>query len=118
MLHTRWPIPRVAFAVALLSVAASAAPAAVPQVQDRYAIPASDDGLPGAGPIRRYEWFQRLWSERRSAWAGTLAQDRGAVLCQVFPSSSSKKRPADQLRALNALYLAAVKNDPGCQYDN
>ena len=116
MLHPRWPSARVVLAVALLSVAASAAPAAM--AQDRYAIPASDDGLPGAGPIRRYEWFQRLWSERRSAWAGTLAQDRGAVLCQVFPSSSSKKRPADQLRALNALYLAAVKNDPGCQYDN
>ena len=34
----------------------------------RFAIPATDDGLPGAGPIRRYDWFQQLWRERRSAW--------------------------------------------------
>ena len=33
------------------------------------------------------------------------------ILCQVFPSSSSMKRPADQIKAVNALYLAAVKND-------
>ena len=30
---------------------------------------ATDEGLPGAGPIRRYDWFQSLWRERRSAWA-------------------------------------------------
>ena len=34
------------------------------------------------------------------------------ILCQVFPSSATKKRPADQIKALNALYLAAVKDDP------
>ena len=34
------------------------------------------------------------------------------VLCQVFPSSATKKRPADQIKAINALYLAAVKGDP------
>ena len=33
------------------------------------------------------------------------------VLCQVFPSSATKKRPADQIKALNAAYLAAVKGD-------
>lgn len=168
------------------------------------AIPATDDGLPGAGPIRRYDWFQKLWLERRTRWAGQREQDRGAVvflgdsitqgwnerltkafpgmkaanrgisgdttrgvlirmdddvltlqpkavvlligtndleegatpevidgnlrlilarlkahdarmpivLCTVFPSSPTKKRPADQIRALNARYLASVKNDP------
>jgi lysophospholipase L1-like esterase len=30
------------------------------------------------------------------------------VLCQVFPSSATLKRPADQIKAVNALYLAAV----------
>jgi lysophospholipase L1-like esterase len=171
--------------------------------RDRFAIPASDDGLPGAGPIRRYDWFQNVWRSRRSAWATRGQQDRGAVvflgdsitqgwggglgaafpgvkvanrgidgdttrgvllrmnedvlsldpaavvlligtndleegatpdviagnlrlilaaleqhdphmpivLCQVFPSSASKKRPSDQIKALNALYRAAVKND-------
>jgi hypothetical protein len=38
------------------------------------------------------------------------------VLCQVFPSSAAKKRPADRIRAVNALYLAAVKNDPRVTY--
>ena len=33
------------------------------------------------------------------------------ILCEVFPSSATMKRPADQIKAVNALYLAAVKND-------
>jgi lysophospholipase L1-like esterase len=50
------------------------------QAQDRFAIPASDEGLPGAGPIRRYDWFQRLWRERRSEWARRVEQDRGSTV--------------------------------------
>ncbi len=168
------------------------------------ALPETDDGLPGAGPIRRYDWFQRLWTNKRTAWAGRVQADQGAVvflgdsitqgwgddfkgafpgmkaanrgisgdttrgmllrlaedvlvlqpaavvlllgtndleehaepetaasnlrlilsalkqhratmpivLCQVFPSSASKARPADKIRKLNALYAAAVKGDP------
>jgi hypothetical protein len=38
------------------------------------------------------------------------------VLCQVFPSSATKKRPADQIKTLNALYLAAVRGDPRVTY--
>jgi Domain of Unknown Function (DUF1080) len=34
------------------------------------------------------------------------------ILCQVFPSSASLNRSADQIKKVNALYLAAVKNDP------
>lgn len=167
-------------------------------------IPASDDGLPGAGPIRRYDWFRKLWSQRRSEWANRVAQDQKAlvflgdsitqgwgdeiggsfpgvkvanrgisgdttrgvlirlegdvlalnpagvviligtndleegaepetiaanlklilaklkrhnpkmpiVLCQVFPSSASKKRPAEKIKRINQLYAAAVKGDP------
>jgi lysophospholipase L1-like esterase len=196
-------------AVAVLSLAPGVFPShAGAQAPDRFAIPATDDGLPGAGPIRRYEWFQRLWRERRSGWAESLEQDRGAVaflgdsitqgwggalaaafpgvkvanrgisgdttrgvlirlqedvlalapaavvlligtndleegaspevavanlklilaalkrhdarmpvvLCQVFPSSAVKKRPADRIREMNALYLAAVGNDPQVTY--
>jgi len=33
------------------------------------------------------------------------------ILCQVFPSSASMKRPADQIKAINTLYAASVKND-------
>ena len=183
-----------------MTTAASQTPAQAPA--DRFAIPATDDGLPGAGPIRRYEWFQKLWHERRSGWAAERARDQGAVvflgdsitqqweglgaafpgmkvanrgisgdtsrgalirlqddvlalkpaavvlligtndleegatpdtiagnlrlilaglkqhnarmpiiLCAVFPSSASMKRPADQIKAINTLFLAAVKND-------
>jgi hypothetical protein len=34
------------------------------------------------------------------------------ILCQVFPSSASKSRPADQIKKVNQLYAAAVKGDP------
>ena len=43
-------------------------------------IPATDDGLPGAGPIRRYDWFQGLWKEKREAWAKRVQEDKGAVV--------------------------------------
>jgi lysophospholipase L1-like esterase len=66
-------------AALLLSLAATAAP----QTQapaDPFAIPATDAGLPGQGPIRRYDWFQKLWRERRSEWAKEREQDKGAVV--------------------------------------
>jgi lysophospholipase L1-like esterase len=186
----------------------AAAPQAAGAAEDRFAIPATDEGLPGAGPIRRYDWFQQLWRERRAAWAQSAERDRRAVVflgdsitqgwggglgaafpgvkvrnrgisgdttrgvlirleedvlaidpaavvlligtndleegaspetiasnfeliigalerhdaampivvCQVFPSSAAKKRPAEKIRAVNALYLAAVKNDPRVTY--
>jgi lysophospholipase L1-like esterase len=211
MLRAMLPFARLSFrslVVAALLVAASvstvAAQSSATDAKDRFAIPATDDGLPGAGPIRRYDWFQKLWRERRSAWAARVAEDQRAVvflgdsitqgwggglaaafpgskvanrgisgdttrgvllrlredvlainptavvlligtndldegatpeviagnlklivaglerhnpsmpivLCQVFPSSATLKRPADQIKAVNALYLAAVKNDP------
>jgi lysophospholipase L1-like esterase len=190
----------------LVALAARTLPAqrGTPQPQDPFAIPATDEGLPGAGPIRRYDWFQKLWKERRSAWAAQHEQERNGVvflgdsitqgwggglgaafpgvkvanrgisgdttrgvlirlqedvlsldpaavvlligtndleekatpeiiagnlelilgamkrhdpkmpmiLCQVFPSSASMRRPADRIRAINGLYLAAVKDDP------
>ena len=193
--------------VALL-LACAVGTSAESQVPDRFAIPATDDGLPGAGPIRRYDWFQALWRERRSEWvqraeydrhavvflgdsitqgwggglgaafpgvkvanrgisgdttrgillrlqedvlaldplavvllAGTNDLEEGAtpeviagnlelilsalerhnarlpiVLCQVFPSSSNEKRPADRIKALNALYLAVAKKHPQVTY--
>jgi lysophospholipase L1-like esterase len=215
MVRPAWVSPRSAFGAAILfalgasmAAAAQEAAPAKPEVRDHFAIPATDDGLPGAGPIRRYEWFQNLWRERRSAWAQRVDQDQHAVvflgdsitqgwggglgaafpgikvanrgisgdttrgvllrlaedvlalhpsavvlligtndleegatpevivsnlklilaglerhdrhlpivLCQVFPSAKAKKRPADQIKAINALSLAAVKNDPQITY--
>ncbi|MBE0545859.1 MAG: DUF1080 domain-containing protein [Verrucomicrobia bacterium] len=185
----------------LLALTALAQPQSQPA--SRLAIPATDDGLPGAGPIRRYDWFQNLWLERRSSWAARLARDQNAlvflgdsitqgwgddmggsfpgvkvanrgisgdttrgvlirleqdvlalkpsgvviligtndleegaepetvaanlklilaklkghnakmpiVLCEVFPSSETKKRPTDKIKKINQLYAAAVKGD-------
>jgi lysophospholipase L1-like esterase len=166
-------------------------------------LPATDDGLPGAGPLRRYDWFRKLWSERRSTWAQRVDKDQNAlvllgdsitqgwgddaggsfpgvkvanrgiggdttrgmlirlrddvlalnpsgvvllmgtndleenaepatiagnvklilaelkkhdpkmpaIVCQVFPSSETKKRPANKIKAVNDLYAAAIKGD-------
>jgi lysophospholipase L1-like esterase len=185
-----------------ISVTAAAAQTTAQAPADRFAIPATDAGLPGAGPIRRYDWFQKLWRERRSVWAADRARDQGAVvflgdsitqqwdglvaafpgvkianrgisgdtsrgvlirlqddvlalnptavvlligtndleegatpdiiagnvkliladlkrhnprmpvvLCEVFPSAAMMKRPADQIKAINTLYMASVKGD-------
>ena len=179
------------------------APAATPSLDAKFNIPATDDGLPGTGPIRRYDWFRKLWLEKRSGWARRAEQDQGAlvflgdsitqgwgdnmggnfpgvklanrgisgdttrgvlirlqedvltlkpsgvvlligtndleekaepetiaanlklilaalkqhnsrmpiVLCQVFPSSTTKKRSAEPIKKINQLYAAAVKGD-------
>ena len=193
----------VLLAVALV-LSSGAAWAQAPAAGAKFQIPATDEGLPGAGPIRRYDWFQKLWTERRAKWAAGAEKDRGAVvflgdsitqgwgddlggvfggmkvanrgisgdttrgvlirlkddvlalepkglvvligtndleegaqpetiagnlklilaaikqhdaklpvvLCQVFPSSENKKRPADKIKQINTLYAAAVKGDP------
>jgi lysophospholipase L1-like esterase len=174
------------------------------ELDARLQIPATDDGLPGAGPIRRADWFKKTWLERRSAWEKRAEQDRHAVvflgdsitqgwgdnmggsfpgvkvanrgisgdttrgvlirmdedvlaldpaavviligtndqeekadpkviaanlkliiakleasnhsmpiiLCEVFPSSETKHRPADKIKEINRLYDAEVKGDP------
>ena len=87
MRHATWSTSRRTVGVAVLlalglSVAATleAGAADKPEARDRFTIPATDDGLAGAGPIRRYEWFQQVWRERRSAWARQVDQDQHAVV--------------------------------------
>ncbi|MBM3823022.1 MAG: DUF1080 domain-containing protein [Verrucomicrobia bacterium] len=46
----------------------------------KFQLPASDEGLAGQGPIRRYDWFKRLWVERRARWAERVERDAGAVV--------------------------------------
>src|SRR6266498_1792517 len=53
---------------------------AAPPAGVRWQIPPTDDGLPGAGPIRRYDWFRKLWTDRRAAWAARAEQDRNAIV--------------------------------------
>jgi len=58
----------------------AATPAAPAAPDPRFAIPATNDGLPGSGPIRRYDWFTKLWQEKRSKWATQVQQDQRAVV--------------------------------------
>ncbi len=39
-----------------------------------------DAAFPGRGPIRKYDWFTKLWVERRTKWWNERAQDQGAVV--------------------------------------
>jgi lysophospholipase L1-like esterase len=55
--------------------AAPAAPA-----ESHFQVPATDDGLPGAGPIRRSDWFRKIWLDRRTQWASQVQQDQGALV--------------------------------------
>jgi len=48
--------------------------------ESRFAIPSTNEGLPGEGPLRRYEWFQKLWESRRSSWFESIELDQGAVV--------------------------------------
>ncbi|MEO8268944.1 MAG: GDSL-type esterase/lipase family protein [Aureliella sp.] len=49
-------------------------------VDSNYTLPATDEGLPGAGPLRRYDWFQQLWRDKRSGWAARVAEDQQALV--------------------------------------
>jgi len=91
--------PRVAFRfiavpAALLCILLLDSCSLVSKPAVSYAIPATDEGLPGAGPIRRYDWFQNLWLERRTAWAAQVQQDQHAV---VFFGDSITQGWKDQL---------------------
>ncbi len=76
-LITRLPI---ALVLGLLLLAVPAQPTLSQPAASPLAIPETDDGLPGSGPIRRYDWFRKLWSERRSTWAQRVEQDRHALV--------------------------------------
>jgi lysophospholipase L1-like esterase len=69
-----WLIPLLYISVAL------AQPTPTQEPDARFQIPATDDGLPGAGPIRRQDWFRKLWVQRRGAWAQRVQQDQNALV--------------------------------------
>ena len=87
----RIPVPVLSLSKGLLLLglllAGSALPApaqnaaSAPVALDpHFAIPATNDGLPGSGPVRRYAWFEKLWLERRSRWATQVQQDQRAIV--------------------------------------
>ncbi len=205
MRHRIQPLLAGLLGILALAPGIRADPSATPAVPvtSRFQVPATDDGLPGAGPIRRFEWFQNVWAERRTRWATQVQEDQGAIvflgdsitqgwgdvgssfpgiktanrgisgdttrgvlirlqedvlalnpagvvllvgtndleekaepetiagnvkliiaalrehnptmpviLCEVFPSSPSKSRPADRIERLNSLYVEAVAEEP------
>ena len=73
-------LPVLFTSILALSFAVLSQPAQLKTPPSAYQIPASDDGLPGAGPIRRYDWFRKLWLERRLSWAQRIEQDQKAVV--------------------------------------
>lgn len=60
-----------------------------------FSLPATDDGLPGVGPIRRYGWFTNLWKNRRAEFAKRAADEQHAV---VFLGDSITQGWGDDFR--------------------
>jgi lysophospholipase L1-like esterase len=54
-------------------------PTVAESVKD-LSIPKTDDGLPGAGPIRRQDWFQKVWNTRRGEFLASSPKDKNAVV--------------------------------------
>jgi lysophospholipase L1-like esterase len=69
-------VPRLAvvFTTVLLLVSA-------PVARSRdLAIPDTDEGVPGDGPIRRFDWFRDLWNQRRAVWEKNTEADQKALV--------------------------------------
>jgi lysophospholipase L1-like esterase len=46
----------------------------------RFDVPATDEGLPGEGPIHRAYWFRKNWLALRKQWAADVQKDQGALV--------------------------------------
>jgi lysophospholipase L1-like esterase len=76
------------------SVSISANPLANDGAQS-LAIPDTDDGIAGSGPLRRYDWFKNLWVNRREAFASRREAEQNAV---VFLGDSITQGWGDDFR--------------------
>jgi lysophospholipase L1-like esterase len=47
---------------------------------DFFQLPASDDLMPGAGPVRRADWFLPIWAARREHFFSRREQDKNALV--------------------------------------
>lgn len=84
----------VSFSLLLLFLVAIAPVTSFAQDAKSFDIPETNDGLPGEGPIRRYDWFSNLWKNKRSTWAKQVEKGQGAV---VFLGDSITQGWGDQL---------------------
>src|SRR5262245_36677759 len=60
--------------------AQATAPPPVAKDTKMVGLPATNDGLPGAGPIRREDWFRPIWNERREQFESRRDRDQDAVV--------------------------------------
>lgn len=75
-----WILALSSEALSLHSAEPTAPVIAAPAEGVKLSIPPTDEGLPGAGPIRRADWFQKLWTERREMWSSSVQKDQGALV--------------------------------------
>jgi lysophospholipase L1-like esterase len=76
--------------------AATAAPGA-------YELPATDEGLPGSGPIRRMAWFKNIWLSQRTKFAAEVKEDQGAI---VFLGDSITQGWGDVASSFPGIHVA------------
>ncbi|MDA0766064.1 MAG: GDSL-type esterase/lipase family protein [Verrucomicrobia bacterium] len=82
------------FVFAALLVALLPTPVVAETAVVDLGVPATDERLPGAGPLRRANWFTKLWLSKRTAWAGRVQADQGAL---VFLGDSITQGWGDQM---------------------
>ena len=70
----------VALMMSMRTTSGTESPSQVGAAGPRYDLPATDEGLPGEGPLRRYEGYANGWRTRRAKWAERREADRGAVV--------------------------------------
>ena len=63
--------------------------------RDPLNIPDTDEGLPGAGPLRRTEWFRGVWRNRRSSWLNKTDEGKNSI---VFLGDSITQGWSDDFR--------------------
>ena len=80
--HQSGFVPRIAAAVMVgMSLCMSFCGAwAAPLRADPFTLPASEEGLPGEGNLRRYDGYVQAWHDRRAAWSTRTDADRGSVV--------------------------------------
>ncbi len=76
----RHPLHTVLLGTCLLLTPLTFASAAETSAAPKYQLPATDEGVPGAGPLRRADWFQNVWRDRRSSWESHRERDQGAIV--------------------------------------
>lgn len=64
----------------LLFVVGSPQSAGQATARDPLKIPDRDEGLPGAGPLRRSDWFRGVWRSRRGSWLKKTEAQKNSVV--------------------------------------